>query len=655
MAQTIAKLSYSHILCRGCGADRVIEQPCSACGARPRTGEANAPVVRRREILRRVERQIREAPEATEEHLSIDGEALTRWLSGFLGDLEEILANPSESSEEALVRRVLNLSVLRRALVKTATLRPTGLDEGLLDAVENLEQLWPIYVRGLTSSSPHDAQNAERECQTLMDKAADKYANAGVARVAANAIADTETVPDLLTRVMEALAIRYPDDDLESLGERGHQACHQLVGRQVSLGSALDYLVVALISDSFLNPELFSRKIRECSFGLRSGEANLREIATLDGALEDLARVRRETSEAVNHFLSAVNGERNSASVMRRVVKVAGELYEVAAPLWAWVRVILGPEAQQHSYRNAIRRDATDNVSSIGRCLPLVASGAPADLRNAAQHGRAVSVDETSGHVTIELRSFEGSFTPDEYLDRVFGLIESILALNWCLSDLLDHSGIDVPIPEADANYIGISIASQASFWLAHFRGYTVARSEVDHGTWYLEVDMPADQVLSTAIVLARAAVPGVNEVVLRTLNASGEAVQIDDSTMEAHEKAFLDADDLERAVLVAELTARLAAPENPPLADSHLESLAATVSVSVVAGNLEHAPLIRRVRALAEAADRFDLVKITNAAIASLRTGDAGTLKADLAPLVAAVDLHRPIKIEALSICISK
>jgi len=312
----------------------------------------------------------------------------------------------------------------------------------------------------------------------------------------------------------------------------------------------------------------------------------------------------------------------------------AAEIYEKAAPLWAWARVILNSQREATSYGTAIRKDATDNVGSIGNRLPILASGAPSYIRHAPHHGRALTVNEDGSRVSVTLRGFEGHFTVNEYLDKVFALVESVLALNWCLADALDRAGIDVPLSPSDAGYLGASTAKQAVFFLTHFRGYSVSRSEVVDRVWYLDVDMPAEEVLTTAIVIGGAADSDVHTVVLRRLEATGEPVRLGASEVRDHLAAVENAHGLEGVVLVAEFIEQLEMRGGSGLMATQLESVVTAVAVSGVEGHLEDAPLLRRVRMLADRAGRGDLVEVAIATIASVRTGEVERAKQQLAPL---------------------
>lgn len=505
----------------------------------------------------------------------------------------------------------------------------------------------------MTTSNLQTAQTAVSDGQALIDRAAAKYVEAGATLEAAMLIADIEGEPDLLVRVMNALAKRYPDDDLGALGVRGRARCEPLVGSAVGLGSALDYLVSDLVAASFLDPAVFAEKVRECGRAIADGDA-LAEVAAMPQAIEDLAIVRRDVTEAVNHFLGAIKTESRDAALVRRIAHVAAEIYEKAAPLWAWARVILNSQREATSYGTAIRKDATDNVGSIGNRLPILASGAPSYIRHAPHHGRALTVNEDGSRVSVTLRGFEGHFTVNEYLDKVFALVESVLALNWCLADAPDRAGIDVPLSPSDAGYLGASTAKQAVFFLTHFRGYSVSRSEVVDRVWYLDVDMPAEEVLTTAIVIGGAADSDVHTVVLRRLEATGEPVRLGASEVRDHLAAVENAHGLEGVVLVAEFIEQLEMRGGSGLMATQLESVVTAVAVSVVEGHLEDAPLLRRVRMLADRAGRGDLVEVAIATIASVRTGEVERAKQQLAPLAASFDSSNPMVFDAVELYLS-
>ena len=105
-------------------------------------------------------------------------------------------------------------------------------------------------------------------------------------------------------------------------------------------------------------------------------------------------------------------------------------------------------------------------------------------------------------------------------------------------------------------------------------------------------------------------------------------------SEVRDHLAAVENAHGLEGVVLVAEFIEQLEMRGGSGLMATQLESVVTAVAVSVVEGHLEDAPLLRRVRMLADRAGRGDLVEVAIATIASVRTGEVERAKQQLAPL---------------------
>src|SRR5690606_34840049 len=149
--------------------------------------------------------------------------------------------------------------------------------------------------------------------------------------------------------------------------------------------------------------------------------------------------------------------EADPASIARRLAKTVGELYEGAVPLYAWCRLLANDVGQPDAYQRIVAKDATELTRKLAATLPATFQDLPAVLRNAGHHGRAFDVQADTGTVEIRLRSHAETMTASAYVNLAYAMLESLLALQWSISNWLEHAGVAVPMPYGAADAMGLS------------------------------------------------------------------------------------------------------------------------------------------------------------------------------------------------------
>ena len=469
-------------------------------------------------------------------------------------------------------------------LAPIARLRPVALARAAADVASELSRLWPLYREALTTSRFGQVQELLNAAQEVLDNAGSALLTARVIERAVEVLKEESAVPSPIDRMMLSLDIRYGGLALNEYTLLGRDRAHEASTVPVADANGLDFLSAEVIADAYLDGDAFRSKVRECSVRL-GVSARRAEIALVPGALRDLASARRGVFEAAKQCMHVLDAETDTKAVFKRISWTVGELYEEASPLWAWAAVLLSTSSQGPSYQKALARNSTDNVRKITDAIPLTAGDAPQYLRNAANHGGSISLDVASDVVQISLDTYEETLTLTDYLDRVLAFVESVLALNWSLGNMLAASGVDVPMDEEDANYFGFTKTRMAEFWLERSQGYEVAYSRVESGIWTVEVAVPEQEVFATGVVLAMQAENNVKEVRLRSKGSTGPALEFALSDWLDHIAAYEMADDVLKPLLMAELRFKIRQGTVPLLARGELVAALASVSLSVLRG----------------------------------------------------------------------
>lgn len=649
MAKVKAPLNFDRVKCARCGAHRVLEQPCADCGAAPGSGETNAPVVRRRQACRLVDESVEpenENPSSSDVQSVVD--QVTGWPERFVASLGALIRSPGGESASQMASTLGELRDIQARLAPNAKLRPVALARATAEVANELSGLWPLYREALTTSHLGRAQELSETAQSVLDNAAVALVEAHVIGRAVDVLREEADVPSLIDRIMMSLDIRHGGLALNEYAALGRDRAKEASTVSVTDANGIDFLSAELLADAYLDGDAFRSKVRECSVRLAES-ARKAEIACVPGALEDLASARREVFEAAKHCMYVLDVETDQAAVFRRISRTVGELYEAAGPLWAWGGVLLSKSLQGPSYQTARARNSTANVRKITESIPLTAGDAPQYLRNAASHRGSITLDVNTETVHISLESYTETMTLGDYLDRVLALIESVLALNWSLGNMLAADGLDVPIDDEDANYFGLTKVDMARFWLERERGYTAVTIHLDQGIWVADAAMPEADVFPTGVVLALASGHNVTEVRLRSKGSTGPAVEFALSDWLDHSAAYETADEVLKPVLLAELHSKMRQGGSPLLARGQLITALVSVALPVLRGEAVEVASLRRVKSLAEACGWADLSEFAVRVMRVVRAGEPEQVIRDLQPLVAQMQTAGEIATDAV------
>ncbi|WP_349427192.1 hypothetical protein [Microbacterium sp. LWS13-1.2] len=511
-------LNFKTITCARCGGERIMSVACPDCGAVAPSGEVDSNVVRRRQGLARV--KLKRVEAEGDVHARPDSNGLSELLREMLAALGAFSRAPlSEETITRLARALAAIDVTQKELAVRAGRRPgIGLTRAREESVARLDSVWQEYEEALVAPTPAQAQAAAKRAQALMNTAADPIVAAGRLERAASILEDeSQTVP---VRVLNVLEERFPDTPFLEVLSTGRAYASNQLGIAVGPNSGLSYLLLESIAARSLNPDRFREKLRICAAGAHRPE-RLTTIASMDGAVQALSETHRLVMEAAIAYGAAIAKDGDDRSVVRRTGRLMSEMYESGGAAFGWYRLL----EREVSAVDAFARQQEEDVTAVVAKLqngPLSAVFADAErfLRNAPNHGRSFDFDPDSQRVLIRLRSHpETAIELDDYVDRAFAFLETLLASIWGLENALELACIEVSLSEADALYLGFSPLALAAATLPRLTEMTVERFRADGDTWYFDVTTAQPDLLVPAISIASIPRVDAKEIVLRVAN----------------------------------------------------------------------------------------------------------------------------------------
>ncbi|GAT74547.1 Holliday junction ATP-dependent DNA helicase RuvA [Microbacterium sp. HM58-2] len=508
-------------------------------------------------------------------------------------------------------------------------MRPAAESRAYLKVACELSRLWPLYLEAIVTADISEAEALSAQGQKVLDCSTSELTRLGTLEEAIGALVNARGDEDILTRVFAALAVLYPETPFSELAKIGERRAMDLVARPVALGSSIDFLTVEMIARAYLDPQQFSLKVSELGL-LLAGDARVRAVAKMPGALADLGIARRDLFEALTQFEKIASTESDTSVLLRRLSKTVGELYEASLPFLVWCRLILAPSISESTYDRMVLKDATEHIAWLVRQLPLTFSDAPAYLRHSAHHGRAIDIGLAGETVEINLRSFRESFSAAEYIDKAYALLESVLAVCWVISNALEVEGLTAELPPGAAQYIGLSHEALVGLWLREYKGVRVVQSQRDGDGWRLELGLAAQETFITALSLATLSGTDCDWV---SVCVEGETeppaeLSVDDYSRYA-ERATLGG--AESALALLTLRHQVTVGARCLVGESDVEFVIVCLGLAILSGDLSQVPLLREARRLAANHRYAGLVSLANSVLKTIRTGQDSDIRAEL------------------------
>lgn len=506
------------IACR-CGAERIRGDSCGDCGYLPKSGdpaEVNPDVVRRQRLVGKVE-------ELRARDLRREGQAVDFWdivlpiADGHFGDLLDPLLGAEATTQDAepIAAWLVQLDRARSALMPTSNLRPHAETRAQLEVLDRIASWWPIYRTIATTVDRTLIEKKKQEGQVAVDTAMQAISKARPTLDALAVLDDYAAEPSLTKRQIQALRIKHEGMSLQQLESIGAEGVTRDFGVPCPTGMGLHASMVAILAEGAFLPASFSTKVTE-AVSLWGGEPNrILAISQMTGSVERLADVSLEFSEAFVQFDQAIKVAPSVGAVVRSAKRLLALVYEESQPLWAWSRLLLEQDRRSGgAYLEFAESNSTTNVEKLKQALPTICADAESFYRNATHHGGAVIADEACNEVVVTTRrDGERRMSTAAFIDRLYALVESVLALHWVSQVYLAAYEIKVPVRNDMPSGFGVSVEDEAFLHFEAQRGIAVYRNEIVSGTWFIEAEVPNHEIFGSAVLLALRSGGRANEV----------------------------------------------------------------------------------------------------------------------------------------------
>ncbi|NVC25200.1 hypothetical protein E7Z53_17395 [Kocuria salina] len=560
---------------------------------------------------------------------------LTQHLSAFISALD--LMAKTDGSAESICKMVEAQSSIESTLRQykvTQPLRPTmSAHKAVTATLQRMQSLWTVYAEALSVSSMLDAQKLIHQGQLRIDECALDIEDYALAVSAASVYEDLSE-PNLFERGIKALLVTHPNMSILDIGSKGAEEAKSLTGVEVDEGHGAQYLALQAVSKVHLDPENFEKLLIEAARLCRANE-RLLAVASQAGALESLAKSSRLLVESVFSFESVLQRENDSYALLRRIIKLYGEIFEdVAAPIFAWYCLLSGQKSQP--YARLLEADATSLARSLAQndATSRLFAGVANYLRNAAQHGSSFALN--GDEVQFQLRSFAETLTQDQVINDVFAFLESLLATSWALSNALAQANVSILLDERDAAYMGVSKFRLACISLEQ-HGFELASAWEDSTSWTFELLGEPRDVHVLALALAHNSPDDVAVTVTSSPGDENLLVPFEAYTKYTH---LMEQKSPPEDLLMGRLELLHACQfgSRTSLTSSALQFAAATYGLHVLGGDIGFMPYLRKTLNLAVSTGDLDVAEMCKTTFSVTRRGNLSknlTLRMDFAKMI--------------------
>ena len=590
-------MRFQKIPCETCKSDRVLGCECTNCGRRPRVNEVNSHVVRRRSAVARVDDLI-SGPLDQSEPIPVSVSTLVDLAESFSTGITELAGTDgSPSSVENMAEIIRLIYRLRSAHDEFPTLRPNVSSKNAVSVtLARLSELWNSYRAVLISSEPLEAQQLNLISQRQLDVASVAIASQRK-RIRALEIFEDPGGGPLFERALVALRVMRPGLDLMTISSAGSREAAEATGVHVSDAMGAPYLVAVAVAEVHMDIDRFDRVVREASQYCFDNDL-LESVSLQAGALESLAEANRTMAELFTVLEAFLLRESDESAIVRRLLKIHAEIYEgVGLPVFAWYASISGLKTRPF---HKILEDGASAIANTLAQSDLSAwfAGSESYLRHAGQHGSSFTVK--GENVTFHLKSHKETRTVSGVIDTIFTLLESLSATFWALQNALDSAGIEIPLVESDANYIGATPSRLLEIALGELGEKVVSINTTD-GDWHLTLAGKGD-VLQIATVVATWVGGTVRNVSVRREGEFSRLLILPFREYARYLELFdSEADTVDRMVSLLRLRSMSTADQIPVADGKEVSHVIAIVGLKYIQGDLSMVGRLRDVLKLAK------------------------------------------------------
>lgn len=439
------QLAFATLPCQRCGEQRILAQSCSSCGMKPRAGEVNHHVQRRRQLVADARSKLsapRQQSTPQEIHL------LSREAGTVFPQIQSALRRGAADGVSG-AELALALDRINRLVVSTATpqLRPMStIGRRLHEATTLLKSAVDVYLDAFVAATLREAQDLARAGQDRLDNAAAKAADFADALDRQDRLSGASV--DDAWDIMAALLV--PTDDERSvlaLDVRGERLARSVIPADEPLvsGSGLTASWVDIYVVPFLDSEAFTLKAQRTYAAMRWHPrlADLAHSSSWRKNHERATRVMLDSSHALETLLA---GARHDLASARAILLFIQDLTEGAQK---HLLATLLDVATGRPYERMMRRDAADLIQqAIQGIRPTsITRSTTKALRNASAHNSFRVHDDA---ITLSPGPHETTLTADQFGDAVLAAVEDILALQLALALALNQGDLEDAPPDPE-------------------------------------------------------------------------------------------------------------------------------------------------------------------------------------------------------------
>lgn len=438
------QLTFATLPCQRCGEQRILAQSCSSCGMKPRAGEVNHHVQRRRQLVADALAKLSAPPQqSTPQEIHLLSREAGTVFPQIQSALRRGAADGVSGAELALALDRINRLV---ASTSTPQLRPMStIGRRLHEATTLLKSAVNVYLDAFVAPTLREAQDLARTGQDRLDDAAAKAADFADALDRQDRLSSA-SVDDALD-IMAALLASTDEGSVLALDVRGERLARSVIPADEPLvgGSGLTASWVDIYVVPFLDSEAFTLKAQRTYAAMRWHPrlADLAHSPSWRKNHERASRVMLDSSHALEALLA---GARHDLASARAILLFIQDVTEGAQK---HLLATLLDVSTGRPYDRMMRRDAADLIQQAiqGIKSPAITRSTTKALRNASAHNSFRVHDDA---ITLSPGPHETTLTADEFGDAVLAAVEDILALQLALALSLNQGDLEDTPPDPE-------------------------------------------------------------------------------------------------------------------------------------------------------------------------------------------------------------
>jgi hypothetical protein len=336
MSRYAFRLTYSLILCSGCGVKRIRGVECADCGRRPAPWEVDTATLARRQATARAQVALSQPvtlPVAGQmgatEFLHAEVFArLSEWMDVFF-QATEATAEAKEEGAQALEAAIAEFIELRVMVQSADGRRPLrAMVKVLRELLGELESMVGAFLAALLATTPLQAQKQGTIAQRHMDRSAELAEQANAVSETLVLLTKEQDVARIQAGLMERALQAYQVPDLLALDTVGRDALYRSTSSRGAYGSGILFATYHVLAQHLLDADQFRDVLRRAYTVFRSNPDVLRNLATTPAFEEDFKRAVLELFDGSMEAAHAVDHAVHSRQAGRALLGMASALVE---------------------------------------------------------------------------------------------------------------------------------------------------------------------------------------------------------------------------------------------------------------------------------------------------------------------------------------